>query len=199
MIMDAPIQGSKDHVKSGINSNTTLGLSPEVVALSSGLSPGYLSQHPPPGLSHLRTTYLHLYSYLVITASSLRSHLGITVSSFGLSPRHHSIIPRLLCSLLWLLTCVTQHAPLGSPVGLLYPHWFVPLLFSLPVFPGRSAQSLRKPKPDFSVLLGDGFHCFPYFPACFLAFLAADGDAHTGFSRLLLLCPSRCLFNFPDP
>lgn len=45
MTVDAPIQGSKDHVKSGRNSNTTLGLSPEVVALSSRTSPGCLSQH----------------------------------------------------------------------------------------------------------------------------------------------------------
>lgn len=103
--------------KSGINSNTTLGLSPEVVALSSRTSPRESVTAWSPGFSHLRTTHLHLYSYLdgyhsilswtllsedgislsVLlpnsTASSLGSHLGTTASSpFGLSPRasqHH--------------------------------------------------------------------------------------------------------------
>lgn len=85
-----------------------------------------------PGFSHLRTTHLHLYSYLdgyhsilswtllseddislsVLlpnsTASSLGSHLGTTASSpFGLSPRHHSIIS-------WALMNMPCQPPLGS-------------------------------------------------------------------------------------
>lgn len=168
--MDAPVRGSKDHVKSGINSNTTLGLSPEVVALSSGLSPGYLSQHPPPGLSHLRTTYLHLYSYLVITASSLRSHLGITASSFGLSPRHHSIIPRLLCSLLWLLTCVHSMLPWAFPWGFCILTGLSLCCFLCPSSLGGLHNHWENLSQTSVCSWGMAFTAFPIFLHAFLPF-----------------------------
>lgn len=110
-------------------------------ALSQGSSIVFLGSHlgqtsflwvprqlPPPGLSHL--SIIISSSVLSWTASPLGSHLGVTASLFGLPPGHHSI---LLQQNHPLGSPVSQHASLSAHLGLLHPHWFVPLLLSLPM------------------------------------------------------------------